>query len=211
MKTYWLLGNKNYSVQNDSLVCHWNPTISKKKKMESSQRSVQQVRRWTSGWGSLPRQQGIHYRLGHVEIASLPWKQRALLCANTALMCVSLCQQGGVGAAPATQSPAVSWDELSLDTHTRRSSRPDWSPESVTHGVSQKQRNGFHHSSQQSLQENLPSLGLPALGEGDKGANLEHRSYGTKTTWKNELLPGFVAEMWQYKNWLNCPRHTRLL
>lgn len=47
MKTYWLLGNKNYSVQNDSLVCHWNPAISKKKKMESSQGSVQQVRRWT--------------------------------------------------------------------------------------------------------------------------------------------------------------------
>lgn len=45
MKTYWLLGNKNYSVQNDSLVCHWNPAISKKKKMESSQGSVQQVRR----------------------------------------------------------------------------------------------------------------------------------------------------------------------
>ncbi|KAJ7420575.1 hypothetical protein BTVI_20839 [Pitangus sulphuratus] len=42
MKTYWLLGNKNYSVQNDSLVCHWNPAISKKKKMESSQGSVQQ-------------------------------------------------------------------------------------------------------------------------------------------------------------------------
>lgn len=45
MKTYWLLGNKNYSVQNDSLVCHWNPAISKKKKMESSQGSVQQVRK----------------------------------------------------------------------------------------------------------------------------------------------------------------------
>lgn len=50
MKTYWLLGNKNYSVQNDSLVCHWNPAISKKKKMESSQGSVQQVRSWTPGW-----------------------------------------------------------------------------------------------------------------------------------------------------------------
>ncbi|XP_066838408.1 atrial natriuretic peptide receptor 1-like [Anser cygnoides] len=45
MKTYWLLGNKNYSVQNDSLVCHWNPAISKKKKMERSHGSVQQVRR----------------------------------------------------------------------------------------------------------------------------------------------------------------------
>ncbi|XP_064326645.1 atrial natriuretic peptide receptor 2 [Phalacrocorax carbo] len=43
MKTYWLLGNKNYSVQNDSLVCHWNPAISKKKKMESSQGSVRQT------------------------------------------------------------------------------------------------------------------------------------------------------------------------
>ncbi|XP_021273016.1 atrial natriuretic peptide receptor 1-like isoform X2 [Numida meleagris] len=44
MKTYWLLGNKNYSVQNDSLVCHWNPAISRKRKMGSSHGSVQQVR-----------------------------------------------------------------------------------------------------------------------------------------------------------------------
>ncbi|KAM4014864.1 uncharacterized protein ACNLHF_001600 [Anomaloglossus baeobatrachus] len=36
MKTYWLIGNKNYSVQNDSLVCHWNPEISRRKKLESS-------------------------------------------------------------------------------------------------------------------------------------------------------------------------------
>lgn len=33
MKTYWLIGNKNYSVQNDSLVCHWNPEISRRKKI----------------------------------------------------------------------------------------------------------------------------------------------------------------------------------
>lgn len=32
MNTYWLIGNKNYSVQNDSLVCHWNPNLSRKKK-----------------------------------------------------------------------------------------------------------------------------------------------------------------------------------
>ncbi|KAL1269257.1 hypothetical protein QQF64_031546 [Cirrhinus molitorella] len=32
MDTYWLIGHKNYSVQNDSLVCHWNPNISRKKK-----------------------------------------------------------------------------------------------------------------------------------------------------------------------------------
>ncbi|XP_043103645.1 uncharacterized protein LOC122350936 [Puntigrus tetrazona] len=32
MNTYWLIGHKNYSVQNDSLVCHWNPNISRKKK-----------------------------------------------------------------------------------------------------------------------------------------------------------------------------------
>ncbi|KAJ8388060.1 hypothetical protein AAFF_G00146780 [Aldrovandia affinis] len=32
MKTYWLIGHKNYSVQNDSLVCHWNPGLSRKKK-----------------------------------------------------------------------------------------------------------------------------------------------------------------------------------
>ncbi|CAH2320530.1 atrial natriuretic peptide receptor 2-like [Pelobates cultripes] len=42
MKTYWLIGNKNYSVQNDSLVCHWNPEISRKKKLELSLGSVQQ-------------------------------------------------------------------------------------------------------------------------------------------------------------------------
>ncbi|XP_077313864.1 atrial natriuretic peptide receptor 1-like [Lithobates pipiens] len=36
MKTYWLLGNKNYSVQNDSLVCHWNPNMSRRKKVDSS-------------------------------------------------------------------------------------------------------------------------------------------------------------------------------
>ncbi|XP_029993827.1 uncharacterized protein LOC115421954 [Sphaeramia orbicularis] len=32
MNTYWLVGHKNYSVQNDSLVCHWNPNMAKKKK-----------------------------------------------------------------------------------------------------------------------------------------------------------------------------------
>ncbi|XP_045912767.1 uncharacterized protein LOC123975365 isoform X1 [Micropterus dolomieu] len=32
MNTYWLIGHKNYSVQNDSLVCHWNPNKSRKKK-----------------------------------------------------------------------------------------------------------------------------------------------------------------------------------
>ncbi|XP_078497025.1 retinal guanylyl cyclase 1-like [Lissotriton helveticus] len=36
MKTYWLIGNKNYSVQNNSLVCHWNPAISRQKKLERS-------------------------------------------------------------------------------------------------------------------------------------------------------------------------------
>ncbi|XP_037628800.1 uncharacterized protein LOC119489895 isoform X1 [Sebastes umbrosus] len=30
MNTYWLVGHKNYSVQNDSLVCHWNPNRKKK-------------------------------------------------------------------------------------------------------------------------------------------------------------------------------------
>ncbi|XP_064153875.1 atrial natriuretic peptide receptor 1 isoform X2 [Anguilla rostrata] len=33
MKTYWLIGHKNYSVQNDSLVCHWNPGMARKKKI----------------------------------------------------------------------------------------------------------------------------------------------------------------------------------
>ncbi|KAK5863064.1 hypothetical protein PBY51_000122 [Eleginops maclovinus] len=32
MNTYWLVGHKNYSVQNDSLVCHWNPGMARKKK-----------------------------------------------------------------------------------------------------------------------------------------------------------------------------------
>uniref|UniRef100_A0A8C7YY66 guanylate cyclase n=1 Tax=Oryzias sinensis TaxID=183150 RepID=A0A8C7YY66_9TELE len=32
MNTYWLVGHKNYSVQNDSLVCHWNPSMARKKK-----------------------------------------------------------------------------------------------------------------------------------------------------------------------------------
>lgn len=45
MKTYWLLGNKNYSVQNDSLVCHWNPGMSQRKKAGQSAASGQEVRR----------------------------------------------------------------------------------------------------------------------------------------------------------------------
>ncbi|KAJ3586289.1 hypothetical protein NHX12_012689 [Muraenolepis orangiensis] len=42
MNTYWLIGHKNYSVQNDSLVCHWNPSMAKKKKktVANSQGSV---------------------------------------------------------------------------------------------------------------------------------------------------------------------------
>ncbi|XP_033012755.1 uncharacterized protein LOC117050916 [Lacerta agilis] len=40
MKTYWLLGNKNYSIQNDSLVCHWNPALSQKKRMDLSLASI---------------------------------------------------------------------------------------------------------------------------------------------------------------------------
>ncbi|RVE71191.1 hypothetical protein OJAV_G00072650 [Oryzias javanicus] len=32
MNTYWLVGHKNYSVQNDSLVCHWNPSMARKKR-----------------------------------------------------------------------------------------------------------------------------------------------------------------------------------
>ncbi|KAM9830636.1 uncharacterized protein ACBT44_005438 [Syngnathus typhle] len=36
MNTYWLIGHKNYSVQNDSLVCHWNPNMARKKKTEAS-------------------------------------------------------------------------------------------------------------------------------------------------------------------------------
>ncbi|XP_077455500.1 uncharacterized protein LOC144073500 [Stigmatopora argus] len=36
MNTYWLIGHKNFSVQNDSLVCHWNPNKARKKKTEAS-------------------------------------------------------------------------------------------------------------------------------------------------------------------------------
>ncbi|KAL7976022.1 hypothetical protein Chor_014979 [Crotalus horridus] len=43
MKTYWLLGNKNYSVQNDSLVCHWNPGMSQRKKAGQSAASGQEL------------------------------------------------------------------------------------------------------------------------------------------------------------------------
>uniref|UniRef100_A0A9J8BG07 guanylate cyclase n=1 Tax=Cyprinus carpio carpio TaxID=630221 RepID=A0A9J8BG07_CYPCA len=51
MNTYWLIGHKNYSVQNDSLVCHWNPNISRKKKapvgsnvsIENSSLTVQSI------------------------------------------------------------------------------------------------------------------------------------------------------------------------
>ncbi|XP_072304627.1 uncharacterized protein [Eucyclogobius newberryi] len=41
MSTYWLVGHKNYSVQNDSLVCHWNPSMARKKRAAAgSQASV---------------------------------------------------------------------------------------------------------------------------------------------------------------------------
>ncbi|MEQ2210417.1 hypothetical protein XENOCAPTIV_013160, partial [Xenoophorus captivus] len=41
MNTYWLIGHKNYSVQNDSLVCNWNPSMARKKKtVAGSQASV---------------------------------------------------------------------------------------------------------------------------------------------------------------------------
>ncbi|KAM4737844.1 uncharacterized protein FYW61_005179 isoform 2-T2 [Anableps anableps] len=41
MNTYWLVGHKNYSVQNDSLVCNWNPNMARKKKaVAGSQASV---------------------------------------------------------------------------------------------------------------------------------------------------------------------------
>ncbi|KAM6434926.1 uncharacterized protein PHA67_000591 [Liasis olivaceus] len=51
MKTYWLLGNRNYSVQNDSLVCHWNPGLSQKKKAERSSASGQEI---SAGTGRSP-------------------------------------------------------------------------------------------------------------------------------------------------------------
>nr|XP_060632091.1 atrial natriuretic peptide receptor 1-like [Anolis sagrei ordinatus] len=43
MQTYWLLGSKNHSVQNDSLVCHWKPGLSQEvAKGERSRTSVRQ-------------------------------------------------------------------------------------------------------------------------------------------------------------------------
>ncbi|XP_076022323.1 atrial natriuretic peptide receptor 1 [Genypterus blacodes] len=58
MNTYWLIGHKNYSVLNDSLVCHWNPNMARKKKtlagsegsMGNSSVTVQSL----SGNASLP-------------------------------------------------------------------------------------------------------------------------------------------------------------
>lgn len=50
MNTYWLIGHKNYSVQNDSLVCHWNPSKARKKKMAAgSEVSVSNVSSAGSG------------------------------------------------------------------------------------------------------------------------------------------------------------------
>ncbi|XP_062822786.1 uncharacterized protein LOC103282148 isoform X2 [Anolis carolinensis] len=46
MQTYWLLGSKNHSVQNDSLVCHWNPGLSREAaKGERSRASTRQPSR----------------------------------------------------------------------------------------------------------------------------------------------------------------------
>ncbi|XP_071623189.1 uncharacterized protein [Heliangelus exortis] len=135
MKTYWLLGNKNYSVQNDSLVCHWNPAASKKKKMERSQGSAQQ------------------------------------------------------------HSPVPPWELPSPGCHPGGSSRPAWSPGSVTRGVSQEQEDGEPQGSQGIH----TSSGSPALGEGDKGDGLGHRAEvgdpGIEAVRKIELLPGFVEEV----------------
>lgn len=53
MNTYWLIGHKNYSVQNDSLVCHWNPSKARKKKMAAgSEVSVSNVS--SAGSGGTP-------------------------------------------------------------------------------------------------------------------------------------------------------------
>ncbi|XP_072472603.1 uncharacterized protein [Notamacropus eugenii] len=52
MKTYWLLGNKNYSIQNDSLVCHWQPchNASGNKKAERNGSLGLSVRRGRAGF-----------------------------------------------------------------------------------------------------------------------------------------------------------------
>ncbi|XP_037552801.1 uncharacterized protein LOC119429198, partial [Nematolebias whitei] len=39
LNTYWLVGHRNYSVQNDSLVCNWNPNMARKKKMVAGSRN----------------------------------------------------------------------------------------------------------------------------------------------------------------------------
>ncbi|TRY64807.1 hypothetical protein DNTS_004409, partial [Danionella cerebrum] len=61
MNTYWLIGHKNYSVQNDSLVCHWNPNISRKKKTAvGSGVSVANVENCTSSsFGTLGSMVGV--------------------------------------------------------------------------------------------------------------------------------------------------------
>ncbi|XP_006642122.1 uncharacterized protein [Lepisosteus oculatus] len=51
MNTYWLVGHKNYSVQNDSLVCHWNPNLSRNKKGgDGSNASVEQSNTSITVW-----------------------------------------------------------------------------------------------------------------------------------------------------------------
>ncbi len=42
---YWLIGHKNYSVQNDSLVCHWKPQYLKKEKDPCREQRVHRERK----------------------------------------------------------------------------------------------------------------------------------------------------------------------
>ncbi|XP_025067204.1 receptor-type guanylate cyclase gcy-22-like isoform X2 [Alligator sinensis] len=73
MKTYWLLGNKNYSVQNDSLVCHWNPAASRKKKPESSLTSVQQSSTSPVGAAVTEQRSASPQELGWIHPRAAEW------------------------------------------------------------------------------------------------------------------------------------------
>ncbi|XP_031422925.1 adenylate cyclase type 9 isoform X2 [Clupea harengus] len=75
MNTYWLVGHKNFSVQNDSLVCHWNPSMARKKKtpvgsnvsMANSSLTIQSVSESTTPTSQLEQPPSQH--------ALQPWSE----------------------------------------------------------------------------------------------------------------------------------------
>lgn len=58
MNTYWLIGHKNYSVQNDSLVCHWNPSMARKKKAAAAAAAAAESEASVSNVSSFPPRGG---------------------------------------------------------------------------------------------------------------------------------------------------------